>query len=192
MGTSTAPPGTRQRKTVRAGLALVIGTTLVQFVPAPPRSNPPVDRDQTIEANVRLTPEARDVLRRSCGNCHSNETKWPWYSHFAPGSWMVGRHVENGRQALNFSEWRSRVGRKPGAAMASLAGVCAAAQTGRMPPSSYLWLHPEAKLSADDKRVLCSWTYAEISAFMASARSAQRGQNDAQTEAPPTESGQPN
>ncbi len=171
MGTSTtAIPKRRQQKTVRAGLAVVLGLVLVQLVPVPPRRNPSVDRGDTIEANVRLTAEAKDVIRRACANCHSNETRWPWYSRVAPGSWMVGRHVERGRKALNFSEWRTRTQRKPGAAMASLAAACAAAASERMPPPSYLWFHPEARLSPADKQALCAWTDAEIAAIITAAR----------------------
>ena len=176
MGASTTAIPKRQQLTVRAGLAAVLGLALIQLVPAPPRSNPAVDRDETIEANVRLTAEAKEVLRRACANCHSNETRWPWYSRVAPGSWLLGSHVERGRRALNFSEWRTRTQGKPGAAMASLAAACAAAASGRMPPPSYLWMHPEARLTPADKQALCAWTDAEIAAIVAAVRTTRRAQ----------------
>lgn len=170
MSTSTITIPKRQRTTVRAGLAAVSVLLLIQLVPAPPRSNPPVDRGEKIEANVRLTPKAHDVLERACANCHSNETRWPWYSRVAPGSWLVGGHVERGRRALNFSEWRTRTEGKPGAALATLSAACAAAANGQMPPPTYLWIHPEARLSQADKQALCAWTDAEIAAIVTSAR----------------------
>src|SRR6478752_3717270 len=63
------------------------------------RVNPPVTAEAQLPAPVR------DVVRRSCYSCHSNETEWPWYAYVAPASWLVGHDVNDGRRHLNFSEW---------------------------------------------------------------------------------------
>lgn len=91
-------------------------------------------------------------------DCHSNETRWPWYSRVAPVSWLVASDVERGRAAMNFSEWSAR----PEVGASLLYAACEAARSARMPPAPYLILHPEARLSHADVQVLCSWTDKEF------------------------------
>jgi hypothetical protein len=64
-------------------IVLVVGLVGIQFV-RPARTNPPVDKSQTIEAFTQMTPEVTSILDRSCRDCHSNQTVWPWYSNVAP------------------------------------------------------------------------------------------------------------
>jgi hypothetical protein len=160
--------GAWKKAAVLGGCAFVA----LQLVPAPPRTNPPSEPAKEIGAHVRLTPHVERLLRRSCANCHSNRTEWPWYSRFAPGSWILAGDVERARRALNLSEWESRTEGRPGAAIAFLAGACAAVEADRMPPSRYLLLHPDARLSAADRRALCAWTQSEIASL--TSRSARR------------------
>jgi cytochrome c551/c552 len=124
----------------------------------PARTNPAVDESQTIEVQTQLTPEAKDILSRSCNDCHSNKTVWPWYTNVAPVSWWIADHIKEGRQNLNLSEWakldRDRQDRK-------LRQICDEVEDGAMPLSSYLPMHPKAKLSDQDKKMLCDWTAAE-------------------------------
>jgi len=54
---------------------------------------------------VTVDPQVAGILDRACADCHSNKTRWPWYSHVAPVSWFVIDHVNHGRSHLNFSEW---------------------------------------------------------------------------------------
>jgi len=105
-----------------------------------------------------MTPQVAAILERSCRDCHSNQTVWPWYTNVAPISWWLSNHVNEGRQNLNLSEWgrldHDRQDRK-------LRQICDEVQDGVMPLSSYLPMHPQAKLSAEDKKILCDWTEAE-------------------------------
>jgi Haem-binding domain len=103
--------------------------------------------------------EAGQVLAQACGNCHSNQTEWPWYSHVAPLSWWIQSHVRKGREQLNFSKWRSYSARQR---RAKLDSVCGLISTGRMPSWSYTMLHPEARLTAKEKRSVCVWAATEI------------------------------
>jgi len=124
----------------------------------PARTNPAVDESQTIEARAQMPPQAKDILDRSCRDCHSNKTEWPWYTNVAPVSWWITDHVNEGRQNLNLSEWgkldKDRQDRK-------LRQICDEVEGGGMPLSSYLPMHPKAKLSDQDKKTLCDWTAAE-------------------------------
>ena len=103
--------------------------------------------------------EAGKVLVQACGNCHSSQTEWPWYSHVAPLSWWIQSHVRKGREELNFSKWTSYSARQR---RAKLDSICGLISTGRMPPWSYTMLHPEARLTAKEKRSVCVWAATEI------------------------------
>ena len=98
--------------------------------------------------------EAGNTLARACGNCHSNQTELPWYGHVVPISWWIDRHVREGRQALNFTEWTTYSARRQHDELESICGVVS---NGRMPPASYRVLHPESRLEAKDKKLICAW-----------------------------------
>src|SRR5947207_6968895 len=85
-------------------IGLVIIVIGMQFI-RPARTNPPVDESQTITAHTQMTPEVGSLLDRSCRDCHSNKTIWPWYTNVAPLSWWLSNHVNEGRRDLNMSEW---------------------------------------------------------------------------------------
>jgi hypothetical protein len=124
----------------------------------PAGTNPPVDESQTIYARTRITPRVTAILERSCRDCHSNKTVWPWYSNVAPVSWFVIGHVNDGRREMNLSEWGHL---DPDRQSRKLRQICEEVQDGAMPLSSYTPLHPGSKLSPDDVKTLCDWTEAE-------------------------------
>lgn len=133
-----------------AALALV-GVGL-QFLPIP--SSDLLEAQSVASAGLEqaVRPEVHAILQRACKDCHSNDTDWPWYSRVAPMSWMLARHVEQGREKLNFSEW--------GFARRSaneIAEICDAVSNNSMPLPGYLLVHGEARLSPQDVNVICSW-----------------------------------
>ena len=138
-------------------IVLVVIFIGIQFV-RPARTNPQVDEAQTIFARTQMTPEVSAILERSCRDCHSNKTVWPWYTNVAPISWWLSDHVTHGRNDLNISEWglmdKDRQERK-------LRQICDEVSDNLMPLSSYLPMHPQARLSEQDKKTLCDWTDAE-------------------------------
>jgi hypothetical protein len=99
------------------------------------------------------------IVDRSCRDCHTWNTQWPWYARISPVSWMIARDVERGRSFLNFSEW-SRYTRAQ--KLAFMAAISSAAKQDRMPPAPYLILHPEARLTDRDRDVIQSWSRAEF------------------------------
>ena len=124
----------------------------------PARTNPMSDPSLALESHVQLDPKIAAILDRSCNDCHSNKTRWPWYSNVAPVSWFVIDHVNEARRDLNFSEWGkySSDDRR-----GQLGQLCELVTEGWMPLSSYTPLHPNAKLSDEDKRLICEWASAE-------------------------------
>jgi hypothetical protein len=99
------------------------------------------------------------VLVRACGNCHSNHTDWPWYSHVAPVSWWIAGHVREGRERLDFTEWETY---SPRQRRNKLESICGLISTGRMPPRLYGSMHPEAKLTETEKKAVCAWVKEEM------------------------------
>ena len=122
------------------------------------RTNPPVHTPHTLEANVRTPPEIASLLRRSCYNCHSNETKWPLYSRFPVVSSQISGDVEKARRAMNFSEWSTQSGRRPDLAASTLLAACAVLETGEMPKVRYLLLHPDAFVTRAETERFCAWS----------------------------------
>jgi hypothetical protein len=98
--------------------------------------------------------EAGKTLARACGNCHSNHTNVPWYGHVVPISWWIKRHVSEGREALNFTDWTMYPARRQ---RDELDSICGLVSNGRIPPASYRALHPESRLKAQDKKAICAW-----------------------------------
>lgn len=138
-------------------VALVVVFIGLQFV-RPARTNPAVDQTQTIHAHLQMTQQVAAIIDRSCQDCHSNTTRWPWYSNVVPASWFLVDHVNEGRQHLNFSEW-GRLDRRR--ADKRLEEMCEEVSDKLMPLESYTWIHRSAKLSADDIKTLCDWTETE-------------------------------
>jgi hypothetical protein len=124
----------------------------IQFV-RPERTNPPSAAAASLLA--KTPPEVTALLERSCRDCHSNESRWPWYSYVAPASWLVVGDVNHGREHFNFSEWTSYA---PDEQDKFLGKMCNLTQRGRMPQWQYLLVHRDAKLSAADVRALCAWS----------------------------------
>jgi hypothetical protein len=91
--------------------------------------------------------QTRDLAKRACFDCHSNETIWPWYSNIAPISWLIYRDVADGRRKFNFSDWKNIRLREPGE-------IASAITEGEMPPLQYLLIHSSARLSATWKTQL--------------------------------------
>ena len=115
----------------------------------------PVELDNpTVASSPSLPSTVSRVLRASCYDCHSNETVWPWYSHVAPISWLVASDVHRARKILNFSDW-DRLGPDRQAEM--LADARGEIDEGAMPPSRYLRLHREAKLTPETKAATMFW-----------------------------------
>jgi hypothetical protein len=138
-------------------IALAVIFIGLQFI-RPARTNPPIDESRTIQARTQLTPEAAAILDRSCNDCHSNQTRWPWYTNVAPVSWFVINHVNAGREEMNLSDWAQYSTDEQDHLLKK---ICREVKSGGMPLSSYLRLHHDAKLSEEDVKVLCDWTNAE-------------------------------
>ncbi len=150
----------------RLAVLLVFILAAVQFF-QPARTNPPVDPKRELRANLAVDPAVATVFERSCNDCHSYRSVWPWYSHVAPVSWLVVSDVNRGRKALNFSEW---AGYQSGEQQKQLSEICKEVSEGEMPGLPYTLLHRSARLNATDVTNICSWTRASAQNISATRR----------------------
>lgn len=138
------------------GLALVfLGSQLVPNDLPAVESNNPGD----IIASGMVPDEVSVLLKKSCYNCHSNETEYPWYSHVAPSSWLVARDIRAAREELNFSMWQDfdmmdKLGK--------LDDISIEVGEGRMPLGIYTLVHPSAKLDDAQRQLIVAWAEATM------------------------------
>jgi hypothetical protein len=128
-------------------ISLAIMFVGIQFVPVE-RTNPPVT------GLVDAPDDVLTTLRRSCWDCHSNETEWPWYAYVAPMSLRVSQHVWMGREHVNFTEWDSYDAEELDEAYEEIAKEI---DRGGMPLKDYLLVHRNAQLTTSDRERLVSW-----------------------------------
>jgi hypothetical protein len=143
---------------VRWSLLLIVVLFGAAQLVRPAKTNPPAEQSLSIERQMQLDPKVESILDRSCNDCHSNKTRWPWYTNVAPVSWFVINHVNEGRSHLNLSEWgkldRNRQRHR-------LEDMCEMVQNGEMPLTSYTPLHPGSKLTPQDVKIVCDWANKE-------------------------------
>ena len=138
----------------RIGLATLVLLVAIQLIPVN-RSDPSVAPSQTISATPPVPADVKAVFERSCKNCHSDETSWPWYSYVAPISWVVVRDVHQARKAMNLSEWGSYpINIKTN----KLEQICEQLTNGDMPDRKYILVHGYARTTAKERDVVCQWT----------------------------------
>jgi Haem-binding domain len=131
----------------RIGLGILAILIVAQFVPVE-RTNPAERGQPSAPAEVQA------ILHRSCYDCHSNETDWPWYSQVAPASLLMAHDVQEGRREVNFSTWEKYDERRK---TRKLKEIAEQVEKGDMPLWYYLPLHPEAKLSAAERELIIKW-----------------------------------
>jgi hypothetical protein len=129
-----------------AAIAVIVGQVVIERQSA--RST------GSVGPPLSFNSEPAQVLVRACGNCHSAHTDWPWYSHVPPVSWWIARHVREGRNMLDFSEWPRYSEHQR---LDKAESICGLVSTGRMPPHPYTAMHPEARLTETEKKAVCSW-----------------------------------
>ncbi|MCU1290579.1 MAG: cytochrome [Acidobacteria bacterium] len=131
---------------------------IAQFI-RPSFTNPAIVESETLQSSAHVPENAQAILNRSCNNCHTNETVYPWYAKIQPSASFLDRHIREGRNKLNFSVWNTyqTSGKKR-----KLEEICDQVETRAMPLPSYIWLHGAADLSDNDIKTLCDWTKIEV------------------------------
>jgi len=132
----------------RIAIATILALVAIQFVPIS-RTNP------TVETEIAAPQNVQSILTRSCYDCHSNKTVWPWYSSVAPVSWLVSSDVSGGRHKMNFTTWNRYTVQEQAQKVRE---IWKQVEPGDMPPWYYLLEHRNARLSTDDKAIIRDWS----------------------------------
>ncbi|WKS95490.1 heme-binding domain-containing protein [Riemerella columbina] len=134
-------------------LILLVAGVMIQFFPID-RTNPEVNKGMDF-LTIKRTPESTaQLIRNACYDCHSNESRYPWYTKIQPVGWFVKDHIEEGRKHLNFSTFATYEAKR----QAHKLDECVEElEKGGMPLESYLLMHQEAKLTEEQKQELINY-----------------------------------
>jgi hypothetical protein len=133
------------------------------------RTNPTVVPGHDVFSKNPPPPEIAAMLRSACYDCHSYETRWPWYGHVAPVTWWLDSHVRDARERLNFSEWPHDDAQK---AAKKWHYVGDSVRDGDMPLASYAKIHKAARLTEQQRTLLADWADKEADRLKSMASAA--------------------
>jgi len=132
---------------------LVIALMIIQFI-HPKRNKATGEQVNNIAIVHPISQDVKSILEKACLDCHSNNTRYPWYTNFQPFDWWITHHINEGKRELNFDEFNNRSLRFQ---YNKIKEVVKQVKENEMPLNSYLWIHKDAKLSSEEKSKLISW-----------------------------------
>jgi hypothetical protein len=134
-------------------LFLLAALIVIQFIhPKPNKAKG--DQPNYIGKTFPIADDVKVILSKACNDCHSNNTRYPWYSNIQPVDWWMNGHIKKGKKGMNLDEYTNRRLRYQYHKMEELVDIV---KEGKMPLNSYTWLHKDAKLSQNEKDKLINW-----------------------------------
>ena len=140
-----------------AGIGLAAVLVVIQFF-QPEKNMSPVDPAKDLLMVASPPGHVAELIKGSCYDCHSNQTVYPWYSKIAPVSWYLRKHIKEGKEDLNASEYGSM---EKADKIKLLVDFCEVVESGKMPMVSFTLIHKAARLSQEDKEAICIWSEEE-------------------------------
>lgn len=138
---------------------IVVAVVLaIQVIPVE-RNVSTVPPGQSFEKTEKVPANVAAILKVSCYDCHSNNSRYPWYSELQPGAWFMAQHIKKGRDELNFDEFNNYSKRRK---KAKIKSIISQIEKDEMPLKSYLLLHPDAGLTPNKKKVLLQFFQSEL------------------------------
>lgn len=134
-------------------LVLLAALVIIQFI-HPKKNKAEGPLPNYIGNSFTIPADVKTILAKACNDCHSNNTRYPWYANFQPVHWWLDKHIKNGKKELNFDEYTSRSLRFQYKKMEE---VIDEVKEGAMPLNSYTWVHKDAKLTTEEKAKITSW-----------------------------------
>jgi hypothetical protein len=147
----------------RIFFVLVVIFIIIQFF-RPARNIGNVNPTHEIASIVAVQNDVQDILRTSCYDCHSNNTRYPWYANIQPAAWFMNNHIKDGKRGLNFSEFATYSLRRQ---FHRFNDIIENVNDGEMPLPSYLLIHTDAKLFTEQKDKLVAWANTAIDSMKA-------------------------
>lgn len=135
-----------------SGLVLIS----IQFI-VPGKNENLTDSANDISKTIHMPDSVMTMLRTSCYDCHSNNTRYPWYFRAQPVGWLLARHIESAKSELNFSHFGNYSARRQ---ISMMDRIESSIEDNTMPLPTYRLMHKDARLSADEKKMLIKWTMA--------------------------------
>jgi hypothetical protein len=157
------------KKTLKWILVALVSVFVLLQLTNPARTNPPVVSD-LMATNPPPPPEIAAMLHAACYDCHSYETRWPWYSHITPMSRLIASDVNGGREQLNLSDWPAN---DPKRAAKKLENMSEKIGYGEMPPKKYTMIHADARLTDSQRKELTGWLDSEAARLKSLAATAK-------------------
>jgi hypothetical protein len=143
-------------KKIILGIAVLL--VLIQFF-RPEKNTATAASANNIAKKYNTPNEVKVILDKACNDCHSNNTKYPWYANFQPVAWWLDHHVDEGKGEINFDEFLTYPPKK---ARHKMEEVNEMVKEGEMPLNSYTWVHKDAVLTQAEKLVLAEWAVATM------------------------------
>jgi len=134
-------------------IILLIAFVIIQFI-HPGRNKTTAEQTGYIGKVYPVPTDVKSILEKACNDCHSNNTRYPWYFKVQPVDWWLTGHINDGKKELNLDEF---TGRSPRFQYNKMEALQKEVKEGGMPLNSYLWIHKDAKLSSDEKNKLIAW-----------------------------------
>ena len=134
-------------------IALAIILIIMQFFSID-KTNPSIDQAKDFLTVENTPTEVAQLFKIACYDCHSNETKYPWYTSVAPISWFIKGHIDNGREVLNFSTWSDYNAKQKSHKMEEIIEVVDGKE---MPMLTYWMIHWDAKISEEQRKQITDW-----------------------------------
>jgi hypothetical protein len=134
-------------------LLILVVFAVIQFF-RPSKNSEPTELAKILPTDMNANSEVTKILATSCFDCHSNCTNYPWYADIQPIGWWMSNHIQEGKKAINFSDFENLglIRRR-----SKLESILKQIQQDKMPLSSYMKLHPESRLNEQQKRIITDW-----------------------------------
>jgi hypothetical protein len=137
-------------------LVLLVGLIVIQFI-HPKKNQAAGEQPNYIGHRYAIPSDVKDIMVKACNDCHTNNTRYPWYTKLQPVHWWLDGHIRNGKKALNFDEYTHRNLRYQYHKMEE---VIEMVKESKMPLKSYTWTHKDARLTADERAKITGWASA--------------------------------
>ena len=135
------------------GWLLLIALVIIQFF-HPKKNIHEIDQPNAISKKFQVSADVKIILDKACMDCHSNNTRYPWYNNIQPVAWWLNDHVIDGKKELNFDEY---INKRPRFQYRRMEQTIDLVKKGEMPLDSYTWIHKDAILSEEEKTKLFDW-----------------------------------
>lgn len=141
-------------RTKRILLVILVVFIALQFI-RPAKNNSGAVQQADMQTHFNVPDSVAGILKTSCYDCHSNNTRYPWYANIQPVGWLLNNHIQEGKKELNFNDFAAYSKRRQASKLRSIQN---SVKDGSMPLSSYTLIHSDAKLSETNKALIIEWT----------------------------------